>query len=219
MQKRRPVSVLVIAILQLVIGGLGIVCGLCAGAGSVAGDNPFQAGAANNPEQVKLKELTKKLEEKTKEIQERKVPAKRAYEIGNQVLNWVLSIAMVLSGIGLLKMQSWARLLAILYAVVSFLHKVVVAIYTFAFLNPAHQEALEQIPAQDRQTLGPIMTFALIFAGIMVFVTMIYPLVVLIVMVLPSVTRAFRPRDREREFAEEDEREAYRDSGEFEERS
>jgi hypothetical protein len=126
-------------------------------------------------------------------------------------MGWVLSIAMIVSGLGLLKMQGWARALAIVYSIVSLVHKIVVAVYTLAFLNPASQEALQQISAEDRNALEAITNFAFIFADVVIFVTMVYPLVVLIVMVLPSVARAFRPYDSDRDLAEEEYREDYRD--------
>ena len=88
-------------------------------------------------------------------------------------MGWVLSIAMIVSGLGLLKMQGWARALAILYAIVSLLHKIVVAVYTLAFLNPASQEALQQISAEDRKALEVITNFAFVFADVVIFVTMI----------------------------------------------
>jgi hypothetical protein len=212
MPNRRPTSVLVIAALQLVIGGIGIICSACGAAGSAIGDKAaFQGGGANNPDQVKMQEATKKLEEKTKEIEEQKVPGKRVYEIVNQVMGWVLSIALIVSGIGLLKMQGWARALAIVYAVVSLLHKVVIAIYTIAFMNPAAQEALQQIPAEDQKTLEMITNFAFVFTYVLIFGTMIYPIIVLIVMLLPSVARAFRPYDPDRDLGGADDREDYRD--------
>jgi hypothetical protein len=215
MSKRRPTSVLVIAILQLVFGSLGIVCNACAAVGSGIGENPAFQGGGANAEQVKMNEAAKKLEEKTKEIEEQKVPGMRAYEIVSQVMGWVLSVAMIISGLGLLKMQGWARGLAIVYAIVSLLHKIVIAVYTFAFLNPAMQEALQQIPAEDRKTLETITSFTFIVANVVVFATMIYPFAVLVVMLLPSVGRAFRPYDPDRDLGEAEDREDYRDPPAF----
>jgi hypothetical protein len=185
----------------------------------MGGNPPFQGGGANNPDQAKMQEAAKKLEEKTKEIQEKKVPGMRVYEIVSQVVGWVLSIAMIVSGLGLLKMQGWARALAILYAIVSLLHKIVVAVYTLAFLNPASQEALQQISAEDRKALEVITNFAFVFADVVIFVTMIYPIVVLIVMLLPSVARAFRPYDPDRDLGGEEVREDYRDPPAFDDHS
>jgi len=220
MQNRRPTSVLVIAILQLVFGGLGIVCGICGAVGSGFQDNPaFQGGGANNADQAKMKEAAKKFEEKTKEIEEKKAPGLHVYEVAAHVMGWVLSVAMIVSGLGLLKMQRWARGLAIVYAILSLLHKIVVAVYTLAFLNPAAQEALQQIPAEDRKVLETITNFTFILGDVLIFVTMVYPIIVLIVMLLPSVARAFRPYDPDRDLGEAEDHEDYRDPPAFDDRS
>jgi hypothetical protein len=193
--RRRPVPVLVIAILQLVFGGFGVVCGLCGAVGSLAGDPSKwggQFGAQTDPAPAKLQELNK-------QIEEQKVPAAKAYHVINQVLNWVLSFLMIASGLGLLAMHSWARWLAVGYAALSLLLHCVVAIYTIAFLNPAMQEAFQQMPVQDQQRLQPILTVSLVVAYAMVFVMPIYPIAVLVVMLLPSTGRAFQPQRREPE--------------------
>jgi hypothetical protein len=213
MQRRRPTSVLVIAIFQLVFGGLGMVCGACALVGAAAGDGQqFQMpGAPKDPDQEKLEKLIQQVEDKD-------VPGKKAFDIGDQVVNWVLAIALIASGIGLLKMQSWARALAIIYAIVSVLEKIVGLIYTFAFINPALREALQQMPAEDRTKVEPFVTLGIVGGPVILFVMMIYPVIVLIVMLLPSVARAFRPYDPDRDLGGMEDHEDYRDPPAFDDR-
>jgi hypothetical protein len=214
MQRRRPTSVLVIAIFQLIFGGLSMICGACQAVGAAGGDGQqFQMpGAAKDPDQEKLAKLTKEVEEKD-------IPGKKAVNIGGQVLDWVLAIAMIASGIGLLKMQSWARVLAIGYAIISVAHKIFGVIYLFAFVSPAMKDAVQQLPADDRTKLEPFVTLGIVVAAVTMFVMMIYPVIVLIVMLLPSVAHAFRPYDPDRDLGEVEDHEDYRDPPAFDDRS
>jgi hypothetical protein len=166
---------------------------------------------ANDPKQTKNKETQEKLTKLTEDLQEKKAPGVHVFRIGTIVFDWTLTFMKIGSGIGLLKMQSWARWLAIAYAVLSLLLKVVVVIFSFAFLNPVAQEAFEQLPAANRQPIQPIMDFASAFAHVVPFIMMIYPFAILVVMLLPSVARAFRPRDLDGDFDERAENEDYRD--------
>ena len=212
-QRRRSVPVLVIAILQLIFGGVGLICDLCGAVGMAMGDNAAFAGqlggGQQDPTSAKLKELTKQMEEK-------KVPGQKVYQTTNVVLNFVLSLMMIASGLGLLYMQSWARWLAVGYACLSLALHCLVIVYTFAFINPAMQEALQQMPAQDRQKLEPIMTAVSLGTYAVACAVPIYPLVVLTMMLLPSTGRAFQsPRserfDEGEEFDDRDDERRERD--------
>jgi hypothetical protein len=100
MQRYRPPSVLVIAILHLVGGGLGLLSDLC-GLGSVfmadAGQGALSAPAAQRPRQpstFSAADLMRDLE--------KNAPAYRAYMIGAMVLSFLLDVMLVAGGIGLL---------------------------------------------------------------------------------------------------------------------
>jgi hypothetical protein len=76
MPNRRPTSVLVIAVLQLVFGGMRIICGACALAGSGMGDQAaFQGGGANNPEQVKMQEPLRNSRRRPRKFKRTRSPA------------------------------------------------------------------------------------------------------------------------------------------------
>lgn len=194
MPPKRPTSVLVIAILHFVFGGIALAFGLCGGAFQVAGGNqafqPAGVGGQQAKEQQQLQEdLQKALEEK--------VPAGKAVQYGNLGVDLLLSAMMIVSAIGLLKVLSWGRSLSIVYAVLSIIHKVFAAVYAFAFTIPATNEVVEKFLAKQNlgeqgRMLGRIVEITAIGAVIFALLTAIYPIIVLIVMFRPKVVAAFR---------------------------
>ncbi len=96
MHRNRPTVVLVMAIITIVFGGLGSLCGVC-GLGfnslyltsSKGGTSPF-AGVADIGDFI-----------------ESRLPGYKAIEIGNAGLVLFFGIVLIAAGIGLLNMQSW----------------------------------------------------------------------------------------------------------------
>jgi hypothetical protein len=80
----------------------------------------------------------------------------------------------------------------------------IVFVYTIAFFMPAYEEVFRQLPPQNEQER---MALPLAKAGgpVGACILMIYPAVVLIVMLLPSVGAAFRRRKKRRRFLYDDE--------------
>ena len=194
MRPNRPTSVLVIAILHFVFGGFGLVCAASTGAMQLAGSKGFMAGM-QDAKQVKAQEETEKA------LQE-KLPHAKAVETAETGISLALSLMMIVSGIGLLKMAPWGRSLSIGYALVSILVKILGAVYAFTFTVPVMKELLpKQIAAQagnqpgEQQAAEMAQKFAemaLNLTPIIVLLTMIYPAVVLVIMFRPKVTAAFR---------------------------
>jgi hypothetical protein len=184
----RPLAVTVAAILQLVFGGLGVMCGIFTAGIDIAGGRDALRTNQNTAES--------RLQEASQSLQEEKAPAWRAYSIANQVTSGIFSCMMVASGIGLLRMARWARILALVYAGLSLVKDVVVMAYNVLVLNPLADEALHTLPAQDRQAVEPIMKFATVFAVVGIVLVMLYPIAIAILMLLPSVNRAFSENNR-----------------------
>lgn len=119
--QEKPLSITVIAILHFVFGGLGIVFGICGGIGLALGGGRqtyFFHSGGTAPNQVKV--------EKTQEDLQKALesgPAHEAIQVGELVLDLALSIAMIISGVGLLQLRSWGRLLSMVYAVSSIASK------------------------------------------------------------------------------------------------
>jgi hypothetical protein len=189
---RKNTTVQVIAILQLVFGGLGLVCNLCSGLQVLAGNNTafLNFGGAQQAKQIEMQEQTQKL-------MDAKFPANRAFSIGNVIASLVISVMTIISGIALLGMRSWGRTLAICAALASLLLTSAELVYTFLVALPVMNEAAEILAKQGQQEAmaarfipiaGYITVFVLVF-------TMVYPIVVLVMMLLPSTAAAFRDKD------------------------
>lgn len=185
MAVQRPTAVLVIAILQLVFGSIGLICSLCNVAGQAAQGQLMQG---NNAAQIEQRELEAKIE---RGMEERFAHAK-LIQYGQIGLDVVLSVLMIVSGLGLLQLQSWGRQLAICYGVLSLLAKAIVVPFTMLVVMPVTQEVLEEMPVQPGgPDMGSIMG---VVAGATAFFQLaqaIYPVTVLIFMFTKPVRDAF----------------------------
>ncbi len=121
-------------------------------------------------------------------------PAFHAVQIGTVVIDLAISITMIVSGIGLLQLRPWGRLLSIVYAVLSIALKVFEAGYAFAFTVPEVNEFLKTHTASspEEQFAFSFMRILAIGSPIVQLVCMIYPIIVLVIMFRPSVAAAFR---------------------------
>lgn len=195
MEKERPVAVTVIAILHFVLGGLGLLCQLCAGIG-LGGILVMAAGSGNDPASFFMKEYINSLN--------RNAPGYLPISGGLACLGFVIAIVLIASGIGLLQMQKWARFASIGYAIVAILVGFVNLGYTIAVVNPAVTKAQEDAVRATAQKFGGKQGMpgaspniggqigGTIGALIGSVISMIYPIAVLIVMFLPNVSQAFR---------------------------
>jgi uncharacterized membrane protein len=197
MQRTRPASLTVIAVLNFVFGGLGLIGGLLGLVFVMIGmDKMFMnmgnMNPGNNPQVAKQLEQQQALQKDIMKFAEQTNP--RWYQVATTSQNIVLSIMMILGGIGLLKVQSWGRNLCLTYATLSILCHIGVLIYTFLVVVPAMHALTQQMGAKGGQ--AKLMSFGMEFGGYVgmasPFVMMIYPVIVLIVMFRPNVVAAFR---------------------------
>jgi hypothetical protein len=197
MEKQRPTAVLVIAILHFVFAALG-VCGLI----SLAVQPAMQAAQPADQQRLQ-REMEAKMAEK--------IPGYQAQQVGDMAVNILFTIMLFAAGLGLLQMQNWARLLSIVYAVLSLLHKAFMLVFGLVFVQPVLSPLMNEVVAQspDFQKMDPkqveqvsqLMSTAITTGMVCCpLVMMVYPVVVLIVMMLPGVRRAFQggPRDFDR---------------------
>jgi hypothetical protein len=196
MKRERPTSVLVLAILQIVFGSLCFLLTTCGGA--------FQLASANKmfkppPGQGALKEDP---EEKLEKLMEQKVPVYKSIQVAQLGLGLVLSVALVVSGIGLLKLRPWARTLALAYAVISILETICSIVYELLFAMPVLREFVAGERARPGLKAEEKMVFDMMeivgnFAVFAPLIILIFPIVVLIILLRPNVRAAFSdlPRD------------------------
>src|SRR5262249_12855567 len=135
MAKKRPTSVLVLAILHLLGGTFGLLLTTCSGLGLVVQANraaarPAQAGAAHAPESAG--ELGAALQAYIQE----KVPGVQAVNAASVGVSLVFDLMLLAAGVGLLLMQPWARVLSLVYAFLSILQKLFYLAFQLALVYP-----------------------------------------------------------------------------------
>jgi hypothetical protein len=205
MRRRRHPAVITMAVINIVFGGLSILCGGCglalhAGL-QAAGNAP---GARGGPDQ--LGELVKFLN--------KECPGYLVMEVGRSTGVMVLGLVLVLAGVGLLYLQSWARWTTIAYAVLAILLHLIYGVYETAVVVPArtrfqatHVVPFGQMPPpgyQEGQQVG-----AMVGVWGVIILAVVHGAANLIVLLLPGVGAAFAGRGtrrrREEEYEEDEE--------------
>lgn len=196
----RPTPVTVIAILHLVFGGLGLLCSLFALLMQSVFD-PTKLMAMGGAPPGAAKGIDP--QELMKQVQERMPSYIQTAGIAFGAVDVILSIMLIIAGIGLLQMRSWGRILSILYAVVSILIKIAFAVYTFILVMPVSREVnqvmFQQLRAQAKNPQEQAMMQAMMgmadmmsmLQAVVPLITMVYPIVVLVIMFLKSTRQAF----------------------------
>jgi hypothetical protein len=188
MRRQRPTSILVIAILHLVGGGLGLLFALCGLGGIVLSSAVSSAvpTAAARPGQPapppSYNDIMKFYDDN--------VPGYRAYTYGVLALDTVLDFMLLAAGVGLLTMKPWARWLSLIYAALSILYHLGTLTYSLALVIPATQKLYAQNPALSG--MSGFLNFTSGMGVVMNLVLIIYPITVIIVMLLPATSAAFR---------------------------
>jgi len=180
MTKKRPVGVMVFAILNVIFGVLGVFGGLCSGISMLA-NTAIQSQAAQmqkGPSPV-LDPV------KLQKDMEARVPGYVAIQWVQVVLGMVLSCVLITCGIGLFTMGNWARKLTIAYCVISMLVHLGYTVHNIVVVRPAIDEAMLQQPMHIPGWV--FVGFALLIG----LVSITYAVVMLIYMAMPGTARAF----------------------------
>ncbi len=133
---KRPGVVLAAAILLFIFGGLSVLGSCCAGAGLL------MQGVIPEPPAVQGKKPPNAMDLNRKVAEE--VPGFIIVESGTHGLNLLLGLVKIFAGIGLLKMSSPARLLAIGAAIVSILVTLGHAAYTAVLVIPVYDKVFAE---------------------------------------------------------------------------
>ncbi|HZT82515.1 MAG TPA: hypothetical protein VFA26_19965 [Gemmataceae bacterium] len=188
MERYRPGGITAIAILHLIGGSILLLSSVCGGAMQLAGGQQ-----AFTPATTAQSKQQKELQERMEKVLNEKLPGYKAIQYGQMGLSFVISVMLLTAGIGLLKMQPWARTLSIVYAIISILNHVFSIVYGFAFSIPATRELLREEAQRNPQVaqFSSIMEAALPLGIVVSAIFVLYPIVVLIVMMLPGTKAAF----------------------------
>jgi hypothetical protein len=128
---QRPAAVTVIAVINFVLGGLGLLGTCCGGVAllvlsSLAGSMPAPPGQPNP-----LKEMQTLFES---------IPGYIPFMIASAILGAIAAIVLIVAGIGLLRMRRWARITCLIYAVYTILSTLGGTVYTFVVVTPAMEK-------------------------------------------------------------------------------
>jgi hypothetical protein len=193
MRVKRPTSIKVIAIFHFIFGGLGLIWCLLQMVGAVViYSQPKPAAVAPNPNLPTILAIQPYLDAR--------VPFWREANLAVGVMGLFLSVVLIADGIGLLLYQPWARFVAIGYAALSILYQAGWLIYAAFCVLPVQLAFYEALPAADAQAQNAKAggKIGVACGSFLPALGLIYPVIVLVVMLLPAVAAAFqqgRPAD------------------------
>jgi hypothetical protein len=205
MRPKRPASLVVMGILNIVFGSLGLLCGVCA-----VGANMFisslASGSGNGfPGAAEIKELLA--------FMDKNLPGYMMVEIGRGVALLLLSVLLVVAGIGLLATQSWARWLSVAYALLSLPLHVGWAVFELGFVLPLTQRWQAEFMRKHNAFAPPQENMMTSSAGIIAATIfwVVYALILLIFMFLPGLSAAFNQSRDSRRGRDEGDTDDYED--------
>jgi hypothetical protein len=219
MAKKKSTVAAVFGVLQIVFGSLGLLFAVLYFAGVQEAMNSWQAGLMKGPGQ---QEMT---QEHLMAAVTKRVPWFPTFEAGTNAASLLLSVMMVVGGIGLLQMRRWAHRLTIAYALLSILYTAITTTLMIGYIGPVMGDVMgEAMKAEikakggpggpDAEAMASIMRVAMTFGAVCGASAAIYPIIVLIFMSLRSVRAAFsgvalpeEPEDYDDRSREEGERE------------
>jgi hypothetical protein len=122
------------------------------------------------------------------------------YELGqriNSILEIVFSLTLIVAGVGLLRMAAWSWWLSVGYSLLDIAWRLNVIVVLVLVVSPALQEFFQQQSGDiedPAERMGVAVAAQFVSISMIAFVALylVYPLLVLIVMFLPSVRQAFR---------------------------
>ena len=179
MASRRPTVILVMAILNIVFGGFWLLFVLCGGFGLAV--MAVMPTPPNTPGAVAGAPMIQGLS---------KVPGYLPFAITNLITALILSVILIVCGIGFIGMKKWARWMALGYSIVYVIFQVASLTYTLTVLDPAMAEVMKDQPfgGFSDSPLNKVVQVGFTGLGIA------YAIVLLVIMLLPSVSAAFAGR-------------------------
>lgn len=210
MTGQRPTAVTVAGILNIIFGSVGLLCYTCAGLSYLFFVSLADMPGGINPVRHMMDFLN------------REIPGYTAFLIISTSLGFLLAVLLLTSGIGLLNLQPWARVLSLLYAVVTILTQIGALIYTLGYVNPAmarwERDLMGEMARVGRPMppggLGTNLTFNNAMSLVVGILWIVYAIVLIVIMLQPHVSAAFAGR-----FSQQPEPDrGYDDRGDYERR-
>ncbi len=198
MRKERPASVLTLAILHLIGGGLGLLWSICLGIDQIIMASVASGGGPPMKQDLGIRTML--------HLQQQ-VPSFQPVNIVDVLVRFVLGTLLLVGGIGLLKMQPWARYVSLGYAGLSIFEKITMCLYRALVVWPVANKfiAAEALRDPTVRTSGELTGVRLGLGLQIAFVVLVvYPVVVAIILLLPGVSKAFTASPRRRDEDEDE---------------
>lgn len=179
MERTRPGTLTTIAVLNMVFGSLGLICA-CINGFSIG---VLLTASRDNPNQV-VRVLAE-----VADLLQREVPGYMAVEISRTLFFLVFSSLLIVAGIGLLYIGNWARIISFIYAITAIVTQVAYLLYMFLVAYPAVARIQAQFGGDPLES-----RFSQVAGLVGIALVIIYAIVLIILLCLPSVKAAFAPR-------------------------
>src|SRR5437868_5953563 len=119
MRRRRPGSVTTFAVLNFVFGFLLVICGVVA--------------MAKTEGEITINGVRQDMNEHLQD----QVPGYAAYPVISLIARLLLAAGFIVSGVGLLQIQNWGRILAVVSAGSAIAYQLFESVYELGFVLPA----------------------------------------------------------------------------------
>ena len=132
----------------------------------------------------------------THEEMEKQAPGYKAFYLGTGVAGLLLALGMILGAAGMLWSRPWGWWLSLAWGVLALAYQAGVAVYLWTVAMPAVNRLHDTLPRDDAGVTGTLAntnTFFHFFWAIFASAFVLYPLLVLLLLVLPPVRRSCRP--------------------------
>ena len=196
MEQKRPTALTVMGILNIVLGSLGLLCTCFGGLMLLFLANP----PAELRQDPNIKAVLAQME-----FVAREVPSYKAVTVSQLVAGLLLTLLLIVTGIGLLYVKKWARIGCFFYCVSTVLLNLAGLAYALLVVNPA-QARFQPAGGGDGNIFNNLISVVSALFGVA------YAVILLIVLLLPGVAAAFAPQPAGT-YPEGDKREGYDDPG------
>jgi hypothetical protein len=196
MAKKPPAIVVVVAVLQLVFGGLGLIEPILYFTGAQRAVSSWMSGLSKGPGATAINQ------QKVEEEVTRRVPWFPTFTLAVNLVVLLLCVLLIAGGIGLLKVQKWAWWLTMLYVLLSIAYRLTQVILLAGFITPvmadltieAMQQAMAQAPRGGGAGPPPgffdMMRTTMSIAPFLGLIVLVYPITIGILMLQRSARTA-----------------------------
>lgn len=182
MRSNRPPAVTFVAVANMIVGIFGILCACFNGVVMA-----FMASISANEPDPFLQSIGQYWD-----FIVRNIPAYVPVEVSLSIYHLLISVLAIIGSIGLLSVRNWGRVLALIYGMSMIFVQFSYLLFFFAFVSPV----LNRFEGRQQGVGGDgLFGTGVIEAGSS-FVVLIYAIVIVILLFLPTVSAAFADRRR-----------------------